>query len=201
MDVGYNGLKQNLEMSQKAFENAHWLHCAICREGLPASGAMSLVCLKEGCNGLTHIECLSATFLKNSSAETVVPTSGSCPSCGTKLQWVDLVRELSLRMRGEKEIAAVFKKRRVTKKQAQAGAADDESEVSADDQDMDDVMPGEDEWHELPESSDIEIDEPHIRSDPSPAFKSKALKRKAPAIPYSEPVIEDSDWDEAEILS
>ncbi|KAK5119917.1 hypothetical protein LTR85_007243 [Meristemomyces frigidus] len=201
LDVGYTGFKERLERSKITFESADWLHCAICHKGLSSGGALTLVCPDEDCAALTHIECLSARFLQaGSNREAIVPTSGNCPGCATKLQWVDLVKELSLRMRGEKEVNAIFKKRRRTKKQADAAAADEASEESAEDEEMDDAIP-QDDWHELPESSDVDIDEPVMRSDPSPALKSKAFKRPAPATSYSKPVIEDSDWDKAEVLA
>lgn len=205
LDVGYNAFKQRLEKSQKAFENANWLHCAICHKGLPASGAMTLACPNQDCSALTHVECLSAAFLQaGAKHEAIVPTSGTCPGCSTKLQWVDMVKELSLRMRGEKEVEAIFKKRRRTKKQAEAATTDGASEESAEDEEMDDAMDDtipEDDWHELPESSDVEADGPVIASDPSPVLKSRAFMRPAPATSYSEPVIEDSDWDETEVLT
>ncbi|KAK4542242.1 hypothetical protein LTR36_006895 [Oleoguttula mirabilis] len=201
LDVGYSGYKQRLEKSNKAFESADWLHCAICHKGLSSSGAMTLVCPNEDCSALTHIDCLSAAFLQaGSNHEAIVPTTGNCPGCSTKLEWVDLVKELSLRMRGEKEVTAIFKKRRRTKKQTETAVIDDANDESDEDEEMDDMMPDGD-WHKLPESSDVEVDEAMItRSNPSPALKSKAFKRTAPATSYSEPVIEDSDWDEAEIL-
>ncbi|KAK5137708.1 hypothetical protein LTR08_007279 [Meristemomyces frigidus] len=202
LDVGYSGLKPHIEKSQEAFENAEWLHCVICSKGLPANGTATLVCPKEGCRALSHVECLSAAFLQaGKHHDAIVPTIGSCPSCGTRLQWVDLVKELSLRMRGEKEIAVVFKKTRKTKKQAESAALDDASDVSAEDEEMDDPLPEEEDWHELPESSDEDIANPVVQSDPIPASKSASFKRRAQAPPYSEPVIEDSDWDEAEVLT
>ncbi|KAI7618404.1 hypothetical protein KC319_g19135, partial [Hortaea werneckii] len=160
LDISYAGLKAHLEKSRQAIEDAEWLHCNICHQGLPSNGAMTLVCPSEGCSALSHIDCLSNRFLDTSrDGDAMLPTSGNCPECGNKLQWVDLVKELSLRMRGEKEIRALFKKRRRTKKQmdAEASAADDVSELSAEDEPMDDFVPeDEDVWHQLPESSDVE---------------------------------------------
>ena len=211
LDVGYGGLKPHLSKSQKVFESAEWLHCAICTKGLPTSGAMTLVCPNSSCNALAHIECLSTSFLQaGRNKDAIVPTSGNCPGCGTKHQWIDLVKELSLRMRGEKEVAALFKKRRRVKKQGadavvDEAIVDDASDASDDeDEEMDDlpVPEGEDEWHELPESSDDEVEElPQVQSGPSPVFKRAGLKGKEPATPKSEPVIEDSDWDDAAVLT
>lgn len=208
LDVGYSSLKDHLTKSQRAIENAEWLHCHICHQGLPSNGAMTLICPAESCTAMTHIECLSTRFLQaGKDKDAVVPTAGECPGCGGKLQWVDLVKELSLRMRGEKEVAALFKKKRRTKKQVEAAAlaADEASAASAEDEEMDDPLPkDEDDWHELPESSDVEDVEaaaPTFCSDPSPPVKRPSWKRKEPTTPRSEPIIEDSDWDEAAVLT
>lgn len=204
LDVTYAGVKAHLEKSQGLIEDSEWLHCVICKEGLPSKGAMALVCPADGCSAMTHIECLSKAFLRHNE-EAMVPTSGACPQCSTKLQWVDLVREMSLRIRGAEEIKKIFKTRRKKKGEADANETDDDSDDS-EDVGMDDVALPEDEddWHELPESSDVE-EVAAIRSDPSPiskAPKAALFKRStaAAAPPYSEPVIEDSDWDEAEVI-
>ncbi|KAI7058604.1 hypothetical protein KC352_g44021 [Hortaea werneckii] len=171
---------------------------------------MTLVCPSEGCSALSHIDCLSKRFLDTSrDGDAMLPTSGNCPECGNKLQWVDLVKELSLRMRGEKEIKALFKKRRRTKKQmdAEASAADHASELSAEDEPMDDLVPEDDDvWHQLPESSDVEeLEAPKLasafHSDPNPAVSRPTFARKELRTPDPEPVIEDSDADDWAVLT
>jgi len=193
-------LESYLEKSQKAFENADWLYCAICQNGLPASGAMTLVCPDKGCNALTHMECLSTTFLATNS-NALVPTSGQCPSCGTRLQWIDLVKELSLRMpRGEKELKAIFKKRRSTKKQAEAVVAadgEDDDDIADEPLSDDDI----DDWHELSEESDGEIDQCRDKSDAGNVSKPTAFLQPRDTKNFPEPVIEDSDWDDADIIT
>ncbi|KAF2769202.1 hypothetical protein EJ03DRAFT_374726 [Teratosphaeria nubilosa] len=211
LDVGYSSLKPHMEKSKQRFEKSEWLHCSVCKGGLPASGAMTLVCPSADCDALAHLECLSAFFLQaHGKTGAMVPTAGSCPQCGNKLQWVDLVKELSLRMRGEKEVRSLFAKKR--KRKTKDIVADSGSEMSAyEDLPDDAVEAAEDEieeppanredahnagWHELPESSDVEMDIPKMRSDPSPFFQRPKFM-----APNSEPVtIEDSDWDDAEIL-
>ncbi|RMY62000.1 hypothetical protein D0865_00678 [Hortaea werneckii] len=210
LDVSYATVKGHLEKSRQAIENAEWLHCNICHQGLPSNGAMTLVCPSEGCSALSHLDCLSKHFLDTSNdRDTMLPTSGNCPECGNKLQWIDLVKELSLRMRGEKEIKAIFKKRRRTKKQmdAEASAANDMSELSAEDEPMEDLVPEDDDvWHQLPESSDVEeLEAPKhataFHSDPNAAVNRPTWTRKEPRTPDPEPVIEDSDADDWAVLT
>ena len=104
-------------------------------------------------------------------------------------------------MRGEKEVTAIFKKPRISKKQAASATIGNAGDASDEDEETDDQLPEEDDWHELPDSSDEEVGRSVIRSDPGPITKLGASRRTAPALPYSEPVIEDSDWDDAEILA
>ncbi|EMC93774.1 hypothetical protein BAUCODRAFT_47071, partial [Baudoinia panamericana UAMH 10762] len=116
IDVTYRTLKPHVDKSRRLFDNAEWVNCAVCAEGLPASGASTLICPTEGCNAMSHVECLSARFLAvEHDQDAIVPISGSCPGCGSQLQWVDLVKELSLRMRGPKQLEALFKARRKAK--------------------------------------------------------------------------------------
>ncbi|KAK3112241.1 Slx4p interacting protein [Teratosphaeriaceae sp. CCFEE 6253] len=205
LDVGYGSLKPQLEKSKRLLESSDWLHCAICHGGLPSSGAGTLVCRTDGCDAMTHIECLSTAFLEaEGNVDAVSPNSGSCPGCNGELQWSDLVKELSLRMRGRNELEALFKLRRRRKKDVDAEAA---SEASADEDEEGGRLPEEDDWHELPESSADEVEPPVVRSNPSPVTKMSKLApfKQAAAIAattsYSEPVIEESDWDDAEIVA
>ncbi|KAK5683130.1 Slx4p interacting protein [Elasticomyces elasticus] len=201
LDVGYSALKPQIEKSRGLIENSEWLHCAICHGGLPSSGAATLVCTTEGCNAATHIECLSSTFLHaEGDVDAMVPTSGSCPSCNIELQWVDLAKELSLRTRGTKELELLFKEPRKRKKVQNEVDSDVDAESSADEDKMAGVLPEDDGWHELPESSADEAEPVRIRSDPSPPTKVSKFRRVG-AAPYSEPIIEDSDWDDAEIIA
>jgi structure-specific endonuclease subunit SLX1 len=142
-----------------------------------------------------HLSCLAPSF--SGVAENLVPTTGDCPGCGAKLRWIDLVKELSLRMRGEAEVQKIFKirKPRGTKKGDAAVAAIPLAEDGSEDEEMaDDDVPY------LSISADSEID------DAEPAAKSHAMTRhvefRAPKrAPAPNLFIEDSDWDDAEIVT
>ncbi|EME43420.1 hypothetical protein DOTSEDRAFT_174260 [Dothistroma septosporum NZE10] len=199
LDVGYSGIKSQLEKSQSLFAEGHNQDCAICKKGLPSSGAGTLFCPSTTCDTVAHIQCLSDRFLRHVRDKTaMVPTHGDCPGCGNKLQWVQLVKELTIRMRGEKEFKALFKPKR-GKKNAAAKSESVIDESSADEDDpLDLVLVDEedDHFHELPESSDEDV--PKIRSDSSPGHA--AFKRLKTMVTFSEPVIEDSDPDDVDLL-
>ena len=157
---------------------------------------MSPVCPCDGCSAVGHLECFASAFCQGNTSDAILPTEGKCPSCGTKHRWVDLVKEMTLRLRGEDEIKKIFKvkKPRVKKAAQPPGpleALDEDSE-----EDVDDAPPLEDDWHVLSEDEEDAGAGQQIRSDPSPVHKKGST-----FATYSEPVIEDSDWDDAEVLT
>nr|OQO28931.1 hypothetical protein B0A51_03951 [Rachicladosporium sp. CCFEE 5018] len=172
-----------------------------------------LVCTHTACLSTTHLPCLAKHFLTNGADKAaLLPTQATCPACHRDLHWVDLVKELSLRMRGEKEIEALFKVKRARKaatSKANVLLEDDEEEDEASDSDelLDEpLLPqgeegAEDEWAQLPDTSDVEEQDGVVmRSDPSPLHRRKAADVYAGAS-MSEPVVEDSDWDDADVLT
>jgi len=225
LDVGYSALRPQITKTKNLFETSDWLHCAVCRGGLPSGGAGALVCHTEGCNAASHIECLSTAFLvAEGDADAMLPTSGSCPSCNIELQWTDLVKELSLRMRGVKEVEDLFKERRKRKKGTEVTESDVEAESSTDEAEEGGQLPEEDGWHELPKSSADEVrrytrtlslitslhyaelimlqaGRAIIRRKPSPPTKTSKAKRAATPPPVAKLIIEESDWEGAEIIA
>jgi structure-specific endonuclease subunit SLX1 len=201
LDFGYEALKPQLEKTENVLHQPDGSACEICHEAIPSTGAATLVCTQDTCAATTHLQCLSSAFLKSEgSADALVPTKGNCPKCNSELHWVDLVKELSLRMRGEKEVKAMFKPKR-GKKAATVSAAEEESDAASEDDDpLGAMQEDEDDWHVLADSSDDETDAGKLRSNTSPSHASAVFRRPTLAKSYSEPVIEDSEWDEAELV-
>jgi structure-specific endonuclease subunit SLX1 len=216
IDPTYQHMKTTLEKSQKllhALENS----CVICRSSLESAKEMALVCSNQECNSIFHIGCLSTHFLKGEygARDAIVPTCGHCPSCKVNLNWTDMVKDLSLRIRGEKEVATLFKepkrRKKNTKESAKSATAltheeAEELDVMADESDpevdFDDVLlqsdyedvdqiqatpSGGDDW-KLVDELDEQDTPVNVASASSKAVKT----RKA--------FIEDSDWDEAEVI-
>ncbi|KAL1999159.1 hypothetical protein VTN02DRAFT_4954 [Thermoascus thermophilus] len=149
----------------------------------------------------------------------MVPVDGRCPACNKTVQWPVLMKELSLRTRGEKEIQALFKKRKRSAAKDDDGAGQKGREDRAqfgdrhagtaeftldeppwldeardgneacDEYDQDEVHL-DDDWKEtLDLGSDSDSD-----SNDQPKGQSKQPSSRV------EIVIEDSDWDDAEII-
>lgn len=111
LDVGYSGLKKRLERNIFSLAKDQALECAVCAKGLDPVTAMALVCPHEDCRTASHMTCLATRFIEDEGAGApVVPISGRCPGCKVELQWIDMIKETSLRARGQKEVAEIMKK-------------------------------------------------------------------------------------------
>lgn len=208
IDPSYFPIKDHVEKSAFLLAEGEDVKCDVCQEPV-ASMHSALVCPMPGCKSASHMACLGQAFLKHGAREDVVPRSGLCPGCRSELQWVDLVKELSLRTRGEKEIAKLQKKRRgkAKIKEAAASPAADESDALDDDDLGSDL--GEDLDAEI--SIDV-VDEPRrheaVEDDAASTasgFSSdlEALRRparKKRSTRQLEHVVEDSEWEGVEVL-
>ncbi|KAF2205612.1 structure-specific endonuclease subunit SLX1, partial [Delitschia confertaspora ATCC 74209] len=118
ISVAYEDCKGHVEKAGFLIDSGRTLWCAVCREKIQQASDLFLVCPLQGCQAVSHLTCLSREFLKEeNNHDALIPIEGTCPGCRTKLPWVTLMKELSLRVRGEKEIEALFKPKR-RKKQA-----------------------------------------------------------------------------------
>lgn len=203
LDVTHAPSKPHLSKSLALLDSHHApLNCTLCTSPIPASGASTLICPSATCNSTTHLTCLATHFLAterreaqanghqniNANPNSLLPTSGSCPSCSTPLAWRDLVLELSLRMRGQKETAALFKVPRKKKADATAAAAEIESEeepLEHDSEELEELEAeegGADVWHQLsssPVAADVDV-EPALA--PTDKSKKAATHREAPKV-------------------
>jgi hypothetical protein len=66
-------------------------------------------------------------------ADTILPVEGRCPACRQAVRWIDLVRELSLRLRGANEVEALLRPARTTTtaNKRRSGGRRKEAEASA----------------------------------------------------------------------
>lgn len=218
LDVGYSGLKGHVEKSILLLAEDEALNCAVCSKTLGPYPRMALICPRESCRTASHMTCLAAKFRMDEGQDSsVVPTSGMCPICKEDLQWVDLVKEMSLRARGEKEVAQLMKKPRERKvnvpKAVKLSAShinpyDDNDETDADrDNDLgeDALQVGAAEDDDLHDDWYIQEDDDDMISVTSAAsgFSDNDVAsptKPAKAVSQLAVVIENSDWDDAELL-
>lgn len=220
LDVGYSGLKSHVEKSTFFLAKDKALKCAICAKDLGPKTAMALLCPQEDCRTAWHMACLATKFIEDEGAGTaIIPASGRCLGCKEELQWIDLIKDLSLRARGEKQVAQLMKKPKERKpkatkaKNAAASETDAhtvvEEDVADPDEDImwsdmraldasDESLPDDWQYQDNEDEDKISVMSGHSAlSDgvevTSPTKRSSTA-RKLPAV------IEDSEWDDAELL-
>lgn len=205
LTVDYADQKSYVEKGKEIVDFEREGSCALCMSSLEHDAGIYTICPNPGCESVTHITCLSKHFLAGDE-EALVPIKGNCPSCKTELRWNDVVKELSLRMRGQKEVEKLLKAKRVRKTKAgtasqaiaESSAEDDDEEDEA----VEDFIPGpkgmvaRDDWHIIDDSEGSEAES--IASNASLA--KTTLSHHANKSGGLGTVIEDSDWDDVEVL-
>jgi structure-specific endonuclease subunit SLX1 len=214
LDVDYAKEKDYVKKAKEVIDFEREGACSVCHEDLEHDAGIYTICPNHGCETVAHITCLSKHFLENDE-DSIVPIKGSCPSCKVELRWVDVVRELSLRMRGQKAVEKLLKGKRTRTAEAtalQPIIEPSDIDEGEDDDDMEKDIYEEikrlqglnltesrmdmgDTWHDIDDSDDS--DAPPVASAASQSTKAASGTSKTRALGT---VIEDSDWDDALVL-
>lgn len=115
LPLDYAPLKDYAEKARSIFSFEREGDCVACKEQLTHGDdrGLQVVCPNDGCEGVGHIACWSRHLLGAEAAaeedDTIMPKQGRCPSCGGAVRWSDMMRELTLRERGEKEVDKLLK--------------------------------------------------------------------------------------------
>ena len=205
IDIGYNRLKDHAEKSISVLTGSIPVSCSICSSRIKTQDQMILVCDAKGCDATSHVTCLANHFRKEADVDSsILPIIGRCTKCNSRTKWIDLVQEMSLRCRGEKELALLFKKTKRAQQETAPNSivgASGLTEVTApDDADPDNVPddPLPDDWMPPDYDSDDTASITSVGSNmldvaDVPAQPSKFSRRL-------DAVIEDSEWDEADAI-
>jgi structure-specific endonuclease subunit SLX1 len=138
--VAYEDCKAHIEKSKSLFGDETTHACGVCKKELKASSSLYVVCPLETCRSVSHMACLSEEFLaEEGNQEALIPVEGTCPGCCTPIKWATLVKELSLRMRGEQEIETLFKIKRPRKANSMSETELVAPEDLAEDEDLDET--------------------------------------------------------------
>ncbi|KAK3297403.1 structure-specific endonuclease subunit SLX1 [Chaetomium fimeti] len=117
LPLDYEPVKEYVAKGQEIFEFERQGRCLVCREEMKAGEGLHALCTHDGCDGVGHVSCWGRHFLKNDEAGSIVPVQGHCPKCKKAVDWGDMMKELTLRVRGHKEVKKLLKRKpkRVTK--------------------------------------------------------------------------------------
>lgn len=203
LDVTYLPVKSHVGRSAEQIAAGNML-CSICSSALRSDWDRILFCSHDGCDMSSHLQCLATKFLRaEDRLETVVPTRSNCPKCCGMLIWSDLVKELSLRMRGEAQVKKLFRKPRTKKDSAPAQSDEDTTSDDSNDLgplDSKSVMNIDDLDSEPEETRQGQLPRKDAERSHCAALRAKSTKlgkSKAPPLP----AIANSDPDDIEAMS
>lgn len=90
--------------------------CVVCHEHLEHDKGLYAICSNGECEGVGHLDCWSRHLLQqqgeHANDAVLLPTEGRCPKCDGAVRWVDMMKELTLRTRGQKEVDKILRKHR-----------------------------------------------------------------------------------------
>ena len=109
LDVTYNVLKPHVQKTWNRSTTAECF-CAVCAGALSEASTRALTCPATDCDMRAHLTCLCSRFLQmEGNTAAIIPIKGSCPECGKELSWIELAKDLSLRMRGTAHIKKLLR--------------------------------------------------------------------------------------------
>ncbi|TGO09823.1 hypothetical protein BTUL_0153g00090 [Botrytis tulipae] len=223
LKVAYEDTKSHVEKGERIFCPDMKESCDICDQDLQHNSGLYTICPNIDCNSITHMTCLSQHLLQGEKderlSEQLVPVKGRCPGCQMEIRWNDVVKELSLRTRGQKVVEKLLKPKRAKKGKGPATSqaiVEDEGDEEEEEEEQEQEHASEDDFdvdeflaQDVPREENEFMD--HLDSEDSEAQSNismesgKSLKRKKTIGPFIKPklitVIEDSDLDEGEELA
>ncbi|KAI4862387.1 structure-specific endonuclease subunit SLX1 [Hypoxylon rubiginosum] len=112
LPLDYTPMKDYVTKTQSIYDFEREGNCVGCGEHLDPGKGLYATCPNPGCECTGHVSCWSSHLLGKEAGEDIIPISGTCPQCKGEVVWGDLMKEMSLRVRGTKEIEKLLKKPR-----------------------------------------------------------------------------------------
>lgn len=132
IDPTYARFHDVLQKSMFLLDEGDGQSCAVCGTLLDVKADLFVLCPCQDCHSISHITCLATKFLEERGSASIIPEGGSCPTCHDHLRWADLMQEVTLRARGEKEIRKLLNKKGKSRAVTAAEILDTESEDEMD---------------------------------------------------------------------
>lgn len=215
--VDYRQLHEYLEKTSFLLVDPQNLQCSVCHIAIVPQNELIVVCPAPACHGTSHVQCLADHFLAVSGTSgQLLPVQGPCPTCQQNVSWTLLMKELSLRTRGQDEVKRILKrlkrqkvgdsktaKPKTTSQSRQVTAEPDARQEQSRPQSShsDTGIPSDKDRDHGCDQSDLDdawLDDVDIESDVDTRPPSRRKDQKIPD--RLEIVIEDSEGDEMEII-
>ncbi|KAG8158990.1 hypothetical protein KVR01_011433 [Diaporthe batatas] len=137
LPLDYTPLAPYLDKGQDVTTFEREGDCVVCLQHLEHGKGLFAICPNAECEGMGHVDCWSRHLLHQHGEQdgAVLPVDGPCPKCSSPVKWGDMMRELTLRTRGQKEVERILKRHRraIAKSQPKAkGKAKAKAKAQAD---------------------------------------------------------------------
>lgn len=110
ISLAYEDCRPHIEKARALLGQIKSPTCCICSAQADHSTSLVLVCPLDSCHTVAHLSCMSGRFMAESASHgSLIPIEGTCPGCKRRVTWSDLVKELTLRIRGEKVLEAMLR--------------------------------------------------------------------------------------------
>ncbi|KAG9250291.1 GIY-YIG catalytic domain-containing protein [Emericellopsis atlantica] len=116
LPLDYAALKPHASKAQEVVNFERHGDCVHCDEPLAPDKGLLPICPNENCEAMGHLDCWGKNAKEVAADGNVLPSSCTCPSCGGEIRWIDLVKELSLRLRGPKDVEKLLETKKRRKK-------------------------------------------------------------------------------------
>ncbi|RDA95890.1 hypothetical protein CP533_5222 [Ophiocordyceps camponoti-saundersi (nom. inval.)] len=119
LPLDYKPMRDYVQKAHDVVASNDRIPCVHCGEVLTEGRGLHAMCPLDGCTAMGHLDCWSRHGLADDTEGNLIPDMFCCVSCGGEIRWSDMVRELSLRIRGQKEVERLLREAmRIKKKEA-----------------------------------------------------------------------------------
>lgn len=126
LPLDYTPLRGYVAKVESIFSQKRQRSCVVCDKRLPPGRGLYAACPNTDCEGIGHLSCWGQHLLGRDNTDHVLPVNGVCPKCRGPVKWGEMMTELSLRARGQKEVEKLLKEPR--KRKARAAVRNKETE-------------------------------------------------------------------------
>ncbi|RCI09391.1 hypothetical protein L249_3725 [Ophiocordyceps polyrhachis-furcata BCC 54312] len=109
LPLNYRPMRDYVQKAHDVVASNRQISCVHCGEMLKEGRGMHAMCPLDGCTAMGHLDCWSRHGLADDAEGNLIPDMFCCVSCGGEIRWSDMVRELSLRIRGQKEVERLLR--------------------------------------------------------------------------------------------
>ncbi|KAG6055706.1 hypothetical protein E4U17_002797 [Claviceps sp. LM77 group G4] len=120
LPLDYQPMAEYLDKARSIVEFEQQGRCVHCAQDLESDNGLHALCPNDGCQAMGHLICWSQHALSGDRSGHLIPNQCACPSCGGNIRWGDMMKELSLRIRGEAQVDKVLERAERAKKKAAA---------------------------------------------------------------------------------